>query len=112
MRNPPHPMRLMTLGELILSRRHDQLKHLANTLVGRLGTRLTCPARLAPLLGLRDELSPRFGAHLHRAQQVEAPVDQLLWAQRALGLQSVDDGAESYVRRISDHSVLETEAGY
>src|SRR3989454_12264006 len=102
MRSPPHPIRLMTLGELILSRRHDQLQHLANTLVGGLGTRLTCPARLAPLLGLPDELLPRVRAHFHWTQQVQTPIDQLLWAQRALGLQAVDDGADARQRPISE----------
>ena len=46
------------LGELILSRRHDQLQHLANTLVSVLGIRLTIPADLAPRFGLIEEFTP------------------------------------------------------
>src|SRR3989442_3674102 len=102
MRIPPYALRRVMLGELILSRRHDQLQHLANTLVSGLGTHLTIPADLAPLFGLIDELPPRVGADFDGAQQIQTPIDQLLGAQGALGLQAVDDGADARQRRIAD----------
>src|SRR5213593_3249507 len=110
MRIPPYAPRLVMLGELILSRRHDQLQHLANTLVSGLGSRLTIPAELAPRFGLIEELTPGVGADLNRAQQIQTPLDQLLRAQRALGLQSVDDEADARQRRIADQTRHEVDA--
>ena len=84
------------LCKLIFSGRHDQLQHLADALVSVLGIRLILPADLAPLLGLIEEFLPRFGTHLHRPQEVQTPIDQLLRGQRALSLEPVDNGADTW----------------
>ena len=48
-------------GELILSRRNDQLHHLGGTQGGRLGVRFAVPAQLTPLFGLIGQLLPGVG---------------------------------------------------
>src|SRR3984893_9217032 len=82
-----------SLRELILSGRDDQLQHLAGALVSELGVGVAVPADLAPRLRLGGQLLLGVVTDYHRTQQVKAPVDQLVWAQIALGFQPVDDGA-------------------
>src|SRR6266568_6144784 len=93
---------MTSLGELILSGRDDQLQHLAGAGVGLLSIGFAIPADLAPLLGLRGQLLPGVVADYQGAQEVEATLDQLVGAQRTLGLQPVDDGANPRQRWIAD----------
>src|SRR5689334_9392431 len=79
------------LAELILSRCDDQLQHFSGMLICDLCIRVTVPSDLAPFLRLGKQLLLGVGANLHRADLVEAAIDELLGAERATLLQPTDD---------------------
>src|ERR1700751_4234149 len=79
------------LAELILSGGDDQLQHFGGALVRDFRVRLVVPSDLAPFLGLSNQLLLGVSPDLDRADLVQAAIDELLGAQRAMCLQPADD---------------------
>jgi hypothetical protein len=80
---------------LILSCSRNQLEHLPNPLVCDIRVGVAVPSDLAPFFGLTDQLLFGVGADFDWAELVEAVVDELLWAERPVLLDPIDDRTDA-----------------
>jgi hypothetical protein len=87
------PIATGTLHSLELARRDDQLEHLADPL----DLASIVQIEVAALLGETDQRLLGPLGNLERADQIEAAIHELLWRERALLVEPVDDLLDTWL---------------